>query len=366
MRVLALNCGSSSLKYALFEAGGSAPRALARDQIERIGEAVPDHETAVHMVFDELERHRLASVDAVGHRVVHGGPLHTRPERIDDALVATLRTLIPFSPVHLPAEIDSIGAARARFGDAVHVACFDTAFHATLSEVARRFALPRRFYDDGVRRYGFHGLSYEHVVDALGAKTLGRAVIAHLGSGSSLCAVSGGQSVDTTMAFTPTAGIVMGTRSGDIDPGLVTYLLRSGYDADSFDRLVNRESGLLALSETTADMKRIVEARERDPRARLAVDVFCWHARKAAGALAASLDGIDSLVFTGGIGARSPVVRRGIAAGLTHLGVSIDDAKNNANAGTIHDGHGRVAVYVTTTDEEARIARHAARIAAGA
>jgi len=362
VRVLALNCGSSSLKYALFEVSGGAARAVARDQIERIGEAVPDHAAAVHAVFDALDRAGNASLDAVGHRIVHGGPRHTRPERIDDALVATLREIVPFSPVHLPPELDAIAAARARFAGRPQVACFDTAFHATLPEVAQRFALPRRLFDAGVRRYGFHGLSYEYLVETIGAKVLGRAVLAHLGSGSSLCAVRDGRSIDTTMAFTPTAGIVMGTRSGDIDPGLVSYLFKHGYDAESFDRLVNREAGLLALSETTSDMKRLVDAIAADPRAKLAVDVYCWHARKAVGALAASLGGIDSLVFTGGIGAHAPEVRRGIVSGLAHLGVTIDDAKNEANAPTLHDGRGDVAVHVITTDEESRIALQTARV----
>jgi acetate kinase len=360
--ILALNCGSSSLKYALFEADERGERALARDEVERVGEAVPDHAAAVGAALDELARDHLPAPDAIGHRIVHGGRDHVRPERVDPALLSSLRALIPFAPLHLPAELRAIEAATKRFPDRPNVACFDTAFHRTMPEVAQRFALPRRLFDDGVRRYGFHGLSYEYVVESVGARALGRAVIAHLGSGASLCAVRDGRSVDTTMGFTPAGGIVMGTRSGDLDPGLVVYLLENGYDAGALDRLVNHEAGLLALSETTADMKRLVDARERDPRAALAIDVFSWHARKAIGALAASLGGLDSLVFTAGIGERAPSVRKEIARGLEHLGVRIDEGKNEANAAIISPGGGAVTVRVVATDEERMVARHTGRV----
>jgi len=408
--VLALNCGSSSLKYAFFEVDDQRMRALVRDEVPGVGDKVPDHAAAVHAALDDLARLRLPAPDAIGHRIVHGGCDHVKPERIDDALMASLRTLIPFAPLHLPAELSAIGAARARFPGSPQVACFDTAFHRTMPEAAQRFALPAHFFDEGVLRYGFHGLSYEYVVDSVGAQTLGRAVLAHLGNGASMCAVREGRSVDTTMGFTPAAGLVMGTRAGDIDPGLVTYLLQHGCDGASmcavregrsvdttmgftpaaglvmgtragdidpglvtyllqhgcdgasFDRLVNHEAGLLALSGTTADMKRLVEARDRDARAALAIDVFCLHARKAIGALATTLGGIDSLVFTGGIGEHAPFVRKEIARGLEHLGVRIDDGENEANAAVIGSGEGGVAVRVVPTDEEHQVARHAARL----
>jgi acetate kinase len=360
--VLALNCGSSSLKYAFFEVDDQRMRALVRDEVPGVGDKVPDHAAAVHAALDDLARLRLPAPDAIGHRIVHGGCDHVKPERIDDALMASLRTLIPFAPLHLPAELSAVGAARARFPGSPQVACFDTAFHRTMPEAAQRFALPAHFFDEGVLRYGFHGLSYEYVVDSVGAQTLGRAVLAHLGNGASMCAVREGRSVDTTMGFTPAAGLVMGTRAGDIDPGLVTYLLQHGCDGASFDRLVNHEAGLLALSGTTADMKRLVEARDRDARAALAIDVFCLHARKAIGALATTLGGIDSLVFTGGIGEHAPFVRKEIARGLEHLGVRIDDGENEANAAVIGSGEGGVAVRVVPTDEEHQVARHAARL----
>jgi acetate kinase len=360
--VLALNCGSSSLKYAFFEVDERHARALVRDEVEGIGDVVKDHAAAVNAALDGLARMRLPDPDAIGHRLVHGGRDYLKPQRIDDAVMDALRAVIPFAPLHLPDELATVEAARARFPECPQIACFDTAFHRTMSELAARFALPAHFFDEGVRRYGFHGLSYEYVVESVGAQALGRAVLAHLGSGASMCAVRDGRSVDTTMSLTPAAGLVMGTRPGDLDPGLVTYLLRSGYDVDALERLVNHEGGLLALSGTTADMRRLVEARGRDPRAALAIDVFCWHARKAIGALAATLGGLDSLVFTGGIGERAPFVRSEIVRGLEHLGIRIDQGKNEANAPVITAPGGSVIVRIVATDEERRIAHHAAEL----
>ncbi len=360
--VLSLNCGSSSLKYALFEGDETDQRSLARDEVSGIGDAIADHGAAVDRVLDELARTRLPAPDAIAHRIVHGGSAHTRPERIDDALLASLRALVPLARLHLPAEIRAVEAGRARFPEALHVACFDTAFHRTMPEVAQRLPLPRHFFDEGVIRYGFHGLSYEFVVETIGARALGRAVIAHLGSGASLCAVRDGRSVDTTMGFTPTGGIVMGTRAGDLDPGLLIYLLDQGYDARSLERLVNHEAGLLGLSGTTGDMKKLLDARTRDAPAAMAVESFCWHARKAIAALAASAGGLDALVFTGGIGARSAVVRKSIVDGLGHLGVHLDDALNEKNAAIVSRGRAPVTVHVVVTDEERQCARHALRL----
>jgi len=360
--VLALNCGSSSLKYALFETEGRTERVLARDVVAGIGDRLADHAAAVRSVLDEIARHRLPEPDAIGHRVVHGGRDLVRPVRIDDAVLQALRALVPFAPLHLPAEIRAIEAARARFPDLPQIACFDTAFHRTMPEGAERFALPKSLYDEGVRKYGFHGLSYELIVETVGARALGRAVIAHLGSGASMCAVKDGRSIDTTMGFTPAGGIVMGTRPGDLDPGLVVHLLRRGESVDAIDRMINHEAGLLALSETTADMKRLVETREKDPRAAFAIDVFCMHARKTVGALAAALGGLDSLVFTGGIGERAPLVRAEIARGLEHLGVRVDDAANAANAPIVSRPGAAVMVRVVPTDEERMVARHASAV----
>lgn len=354
--ILALNCGSSSLKYAVF-AGHDR---VLRGEIAKIGAGgVADHGHAVHAVFDALATAGIDDLRAVGHRVVHGGPDHAAPLLVDDAVLASLEEAIPFAPLHLPVELATIRAVAQRFAGLRQVVCFDTAFHRTLPEVARRFALPSALFDGGVRRYGFHGLSYEYVVESLGARLLGRAVIAHLGSGASMVATREGRSVDTTMGFTPSAGLVMGTRSGDVDPGLIVYLLEHrGYDASSLDRLVNREAGLLALSGTTSDMAKLLAARASDPRARLAVDVFCYQARKWVGALAATLDGIDTLVFTGGIGEHSPDVRFEICRSLRHLGISMDEARNHASEAIVSAEGSACRVRVVTTDEERMIARH--------
>jgi acetate kinase len=259
--ILALNCGSSSLKYAVFDASGET-RGL-HGEVARIGSGgATDHAAAVSGVMDELAKAGVTDLGAVGHRLVHGGPHHAEPELVDEALLASLDELVPYAPLHLPPELRAIRAVSTRFAGLPQVVCFDTAFHATLPEIARRFALPSSLFDSGVRRYGFHGLSYEYVVESLGASTLGRAVVAHLGNGSSMTALLDGRSVDTTMGFTPTAGLVMGTRAGDLDPGLLVYLLEHrGYDAHRLDRLVNNEAGLLALSGSTSDMKSLLEKR---------------------------------------------------------------------------------------------------------
>jgi acetate kinase len=356
--VLALNCGSSSLKYALFD----GERVVVRGAIDDIGEgAVADHGAAVHVVLDELAA-RGTAPRAVGHRLVHGGPDHAAPERVDGALLGALATLAPYAPLHLPAELRAIEAVTARFADLPQVVCFDTAFHRTMPDVAQRYALPASLYDAGVRRYGFHGISYEFVVESLGAQKIGRSVIAHLGSGASMVAIRDGRSIDTTMGFTPTAGLVMGTRSGDLDPGLLVYLLaHGGYDARRLERLVNHDAGLAALSGTTPNMQRLLALRATDPRAALAVDVFCYQAKKWVGALAATLGGLDTLVFTGGMGAHAPAVRQQICSGLEHLGVVVDDAKNAAGDAVISAGSPCV-VRVLGTDEERMIARRTRRV----
>ena len=270
---------------------------------------------------------------------------------------------MPFAPLHLPAELSAIAAARRHFGDVPQVACFDTAFHHTLPAVARRYALPSSLYDAGVRRYGFHGLSYESVVASLGAPTLGRAVIAHLGSGASMVAIRDGKSIDTTMGFTPAGGLVMGTRPGDLDPGLLVYLLEhAGYDARSLARLVDHEAGLLALSGSSADMQQLLATRATDARAALAVDVFCHHARKWIGALATTLGGLDTLVFTGGIGEHAPEVRAEICRGLEHLGVSLDAACNERSEAIVSASTSACVTRVARADEERVIARETRRL----
>jgi acetate kinase len=265
-----------------------------------------------------------------------------------------LKGIIPFDPEHLPREIELIEAVRHRYPNLPQAVCFDTAFHRSMPEVARRFALPEELADVGIERYGFHGLSYEYVASTLPAERLQRAVFAHLGSGASVVAIRDGRSVDTTMGFSPTGGIVMGTRSGDLDPGLVLYLLDHGYDRKRLGWLVDHDAGLLALSGTTADMRALLATRGSDARAKLAIDVFCYSVRKAIGAFAAVLGGLDTLVFTGGIGEHAAPVREQICDGLGYLGIAIN-AQRNAEDGSVI-GRGSCEVHVVATDEERVIA----------
>jgi acetate kinase len=384
--ILCLNSGSSSLKFAMFRLVDGETR-IAEGAVERIGDDTAkartgdgggkfwissgpndpaiertdrfaDHEAAVVATMNAIVEAKLPAPDAVGHRIVHGGPRHRRPERIDAALIDSLRRVVRFAPLHLPSEIRAIEAVSGRFADLPQVACFDTAFFGDLPELSRRFPLPRELHDQGLRRYGFHGLSYEYLVEALGANVAGRAILAHLGNGSSMAAIRDGVPIDTTMGLTPTGGIMMGTRSGDLDPGLVLYLLDAGYATRDVERLVNRESGLLGVSGTTSDMKTLLERRAHDERAALAFEMFCYHARKAIGALAAALGGIDSLVFTGGIGQNAPPVRERICAGLEHLGVHVDRSHNLEPRAVISPDGSPCVVRVVPTDEELMIARH--------
>jgi acetate kinase len=386
--ILTVNGGSSSIKFALFAAGGGLRRRLA-GRIEGIGGpeatftargadpaesfarkvAAPDHGAAVGVLMDWIEeRIRRRELAAVGHRVVHGGPDYWEPQRITAELVAELHRLSPFDPEHLPEEIELTEAFHRRFPDLPQIACFDTAFHHDLPRVARLLPIPRRYEAKGVRRYGFHGLSCAFLLEALAREAgpeaaAGRLVLAHLGSGASLTAVRGGRSVDTTMAFTPTAGIPMATRAGDLDPGLSWYLARAEeVTARQFHHMVNHESGLLGVSETSSDMRELLAREKADVRAREAVDLFCYQARKAIGALAAALGGLDTLVFAGGIGERSPEVRARICEGLEFLGIEIEGTRNAAGASLISAPGGTVAVRVIRTDEEWIIAREVARL----
>ncbi len=364
MRVLSINCGSSSLKHALFDVRDGQESEAERGSVERIGDGGPaDHAAAVRSLLEDLERRGVPLPDAVGHRIVHGGARLTAPARVDEALVASLRELVPFAPLHLPAEIRAIEAVVERWPKRPQVACFDTAFHRTLSEVAQRYALPEKEHAGGLRRYGFHGLSYEYVVAELGACDLGRAVIAHLGSGASMAAVRDGRSVDTTMGFSPAGGLVMGTRLGDVDPGLLVHWLEQGHDARALDDLVNRRSGLLGLSGTTSDVRDLLARRHGDRRAALAIDVFTWSARKWVGAMAAALGGIDTLVFTGGIGEHAAAVRAEIAHGLEHLGVRLDEGRNATHEPIVSAEGAPCRVRVVRTDEERMVARHTVRVA---
>ena len=378
--ILAFNSGSSSLKFALYEFSNSSERLLVRGEAEDItaptarlrlrtpeGSSVvdqprpiPERQDALQMALDELKKGKYAPPSAIGHRVVNGGPHYAAPQKITPQVLTDLRNLIPLAPLHLPAEIKIMEAVASQLPQIPQVACFDTAFHRRLPELAQRFPLPRKLFDEGIRRYGFHGLSYEYVLQELGpAADRLRLIIAHLGNGASLAAVKDGLPADTSMGLTPTGGIMMGTRTGDLDPGILIYLLRERrYDAAKLEHLVDSESGLLGVSELTSDMKALLAKRDSDPRAAQAVAIFCRSVRKEIGAFAAVLGGVDMLVFTGGIGEHAPAVREEICRDLGHLGICIDSAKNNAPKDVISAAESACVVRVVATNEELMIARH--------
>jgi len=361
--ILTINAGSSSVRFALFATG--APRTRLMDEkIERIGGEAASV-TADRLVKKIQTQSSMSAPDAIGHRVVHG-MLHTQPERVSPSLLAELRRITPFDPEHLPREIALIEALQERFPQVPQVACFDTAFHRHMPAVATRLPIPRRYAADGVQRYGFHGLSYTFLLGELGrigdpAAARGRVILAHLGSGASLAAVLNGTCIDTSMGLTPAAGLVMGTRSGDLDPGLPGYLaLTESMTAARFQTMVNHESGLLGISETSADVRDLLEREAADPRALEALAVFCYQAKKWIGAYTAVLGGVDTLVFAGGIGENSAAVRRRICDGLRFLGIEIDDDLNNRHSPLISTG--AVAVRVIRTDEESVIASLTCRV----
>lgn len=386
--ILTINGGSSSIKFALFEAADSLRRILGGG-IERIGlpEATmrvkglkkadnfsrpvtaPDHTAAVGALMDWIEqRSGRDTLTAVGHRVVHGGPKYSKPQRITAEMVEELHRLSPFDPEHLPEEILLTEALYRRFPDLPQVACFDTAFHHDLPRVARLLPIPRRYEAQGVRRYGFHGLSYAFLVEELarlaGTKAAqGRVILAHLGNGASLAAVRERKSVDTSMSFTPTAGVPMSTRSGDLDPGLLWYLARTeGLDAKGVNEMVTFQSGLLGVSETSSDMRDLLDRETQDVRAAEAVAMFCYQIKKWIGAFAAALGGLDTLVFAGGIGENAPTIRARVCDGLGFLGIELEEERNAANEGLISAAASQVAVRVISTDEELMIARSVCRV----
>jgi acetate kinase len=386
--ILAFNSGSSSLKFAQYEFSGALERLLLRGEAENIGSqsghmwlrnsdggsivdqvcAIPDHETALRMTFDKLQKGKFASPSAIGHRVVNGGSRYSAPQKITQQILVQLRDLIPLAPVHLPAEIKIMEAVAAQIPQIPQVACFDTAFHRKLPEIAQRLPLPRKLFEEGIRRYGFHGLSYEYVLQELGAAAKGRRlIIAHLGNGSSLAAVRDCLPLDTSMGLTPSGGIMMGTRTGDLDPGVLIYLLREKrYDAAGLERLVDVEAGLLGVSEVSSDMKTLLARRQSDPRADQAIAMFCRSVRKEIGAFAAVLGGLDLLIFTGGIGEHSPAIREEICRDLAHLGVRLDPARNDAHADVISSAQSVCRVRVIATNEELMIARHTHKMVFGA
>jgi acetate kinase len=386
--ILTINGGSSSIKFALFEAGDPLKRILLGG-IERIGLpdatfhvkgfghvesfsriiSAPDHTAAVGALMDWIEqRSGRDGLTAVGHRVVHGGPKYSEPALVTKEMIEELRQLKPFDPEHLPEEIQLTEAFHHRFPDLPQVACFDTAFHHDLPRVAQLLPIPRRYEAQGVRRYGFHGLSYAFLMEELARlageeSAQGRVVLAHLGNGASLAAVHRGKPMDTSMSFTPTAGVPMSTRSGDLDPGLVWYLARTEQmSAKQFNEMVNFQSGLLGVSETNSDMRDLLNHEMQDVRAAEAVSLFCYQVKKWVGAFAAALGGLDTLVFAGGIGENAPVVRARICEGLAFLGIELEEKHNAANAGVISAAASQVSVRVMRTDEELMIAKTVCRV----
>ncbi len=383
-RILTINGGSSSVKFALF-ATDEPMRRMLSGAIERIGLpdpelrvtgpnqadnvsqpiAAPDHAVAAAFLMHWIEGHGGGeSLAAVGHRVVHGGPKYHHPQRVTAEILDELHRLSPFDPEHLPSEILLIEEFQRQFPGLPQVACFDTAFHHGLPRVAQLLPIPRRYAAQGVRRYGFHGLSYEFLVEEL-ARLAGtevahsRVVLAHLGNGASLAAVRDGKSIDTSMAFTPTAGVPMSTRSGDLDPGLVSYLARTeGMDAEQFHEMVNFHSGLLGVSETSSDMRDLLDREAHDVRAAEAVEMFCYQVKKFLAAMTAALGGLDTLVFSGGIGERAPAIRHRICSDLAYLGIHVDPGRNDSSSPVISADSSRVVVRVINTNEELMIARH--------
>jgi len=385
-QILTVNGGSSSIKFALYEAVNPLKRGLS-GIVDRIGLsgtnltfrdvggkptasrplAAADHKSAANALLDWLEtRPDFTLVKSIGHRVVHGMK-HIAPEIVTPELLAELHRISPYDPDHLPREIELIEAFRQRHPKLPQLACFDTAFHQTMPRVAKLLPIPRRFDAKGIHHYGFHGLSYAFLMEELerlgaSAATKGRVILAHLGNGASLAAVRDGKSIDTSMGFTPTAGLVMSTRSGDLDPGLAPYLARTEQmTTQQFYDMVNHKSGLLGVSETSSDMRDLLAKEAADVRAAEAVALFCYQAKKWIGAYAAVLGGLNTLVFAGGIGENAPLIRSRICEGLNFLGIELDESRNTETAPVISAQDSRVTVRVIRTDEDLMIARSVLR-----
>jgi len=383
-RILTINSGSSSIKLALYHMGPSEMLMLS-GKIDRIGLlgshlemkdadgkvmtkrelSLPNHETALKTLLDWLQDHiRRQRLDAVGHRLVHGGVKYTYPHGVTPELLASLKELIPLAPGHLPQEVRTIEAVQQLYPALKQVACFDTAFHRQMPDLAQMYGLPRHLQDKGVIRYGFHGLSCEYLTRELrrqaGPKAAeSRVVIAHLGNGASMTAVRHGKSVDTTMGFTPAGGLVMSTRSGDLDPGVLVYLLEEeGVRPSALNEMVNQKSGLLGVSRISSDMKDLLDKEKEEPHAAAAVNLFCYQAKKFLAALAATLGGLDTLIFTAGVGENAPTIRWRICGGMEFLGIHLDSSRNDVNAPIISQEDSPCIVRVMRTDEDLMIARH--------
>ena len=383
MIVLALNSGSSSLKFAVYRVDASRSEVLLSGAAESIGSNVgkfsavdsrqneviaeatqfANQSDAFARIARLLAATTVPALTAVGHRVVHGGAALRQHCLIDDVVLTQLEHAATFAPLHAPAALAVIALARQQFPTLPQVACFDTTFHLSLPDVARVLPIPRALQADGIQRYGFHGLSCESIIAQLAVDGVERiperVVIAHLGNGASVTAVKRGRSVDTSMGLTPSGGVLMGTRSGDIDPGVLIYLLREKkYDAAMLEALLEHQSGLLGVSGLSSDMRQLHAAEASHAHARLAVEMFCYSVRKQIAAMIAVLDGVDRLVFTGGIGENDAAVRAAICAGLSWIGISLDERRNEATRNPIHALASRCAVNVFSSQEEQQIARH--------
>ncbi len=378
-RILTINRGSSSLKFALYDMG-KLERLVLSGNISRldlpvsffcaknaagkllVNEALRfEHHDVVKILLDWLKGYTAdKGLDAVGHRVVHGGRKFSRPHLLNPESLVSLKVLIPFDPDHLPREIEAIETIAEIYPSLKQVACFDTAFHRDMPELAQIFPLPGWLKEEGVIRYGFHGLSYEYIMNKLDAEAArGRIIIAHLGSGASMAAVKGGKCIDTTMGFTPTGGLMMATRSGDIDPGVILYLLeQKALRLSTVSNMLNKQSGLLGVSGISSDMEDLLKKEAKNPSAAEAVGLFCYQAKKFLGAFASALGGLDTLIFTGGIGEHAPDVRRRICEGMDYLGINLHPGRNEVNAPLISSKDSPVSVRVIKTNEELMLARH--------
>jgi acetate kinase len=379
LNVLALNSGSSSLKFGLYRVGSVETRTLLSGVAESIGgestrfhaqdsqaislisetTSIPDQRDAIARIRKLLGDSKMPAPAAIGHRVVHGGPKLRQHCLIDEAVLRLLEAAAAFAPLHTPSALSVVRFAQQHFPGLPQVACFDTTFHARMPDVARVLPIPKELQSEGIQRYGFHGLSCESIVHQLGSDLPGRLIIAHLGNGASVTAVRGGKSIDTSMGLTPSGGVIMGTRSGDLDPGVLVYLMREKqFDAAMLEDLVDHRSGLQGISGIGSDMRRLHDAASTDPDVRLAIEMFCYSVRKQIAAMIAVLEGVDMIVFTGGIGENDGEVRASICAGLSFAGIDLDPAQNLAAACSVNDPASRVLVQVFASQEDEQIARH--------
>lgn len=384
MDILVINSGSSSLRFAVFKLNGSRETQLFSGYIDRIGSSqstitlrdqegtvilkkqrsFTNHDAVFVQLPELLSLSDVKTFDAVGHRIVHGGLQHIQPEIITESVESLLKELIPLAPDHLPNELAAVSAIKRLYPGIKQVACFDTAFHRKMPEMAQTIALPHNQFTQNIVCYGFHGLSYEFITNQLIEKDQlsHRIIIAHLGNGASMAAIRDGVSIDTTMSFTPVGGLVMSTRSGDLDPSVVVYLQDRGMKLREVNRMINKESGLLGISGLSWDMKTLLEKMNSDSRAALAIEIFCYRIIKSAGSLAAVLGGLDKFIFTGGIGEHSPFIRKKVCEGLKFLDAGIDDEKNNNGERMISSKDSSINIQIIKTDEELMIARHTYRL----